>query len=218
MSRVSDQIARAAAPETSTFDYMTVHAPTGTDPPTLSSHSFRPRSLLPSRCSPILTTEDMRIAQDMSANATNARHFENPIGPRDHVAHIEHGTLQASMLEGVLLYIELIRPTFVRTFFFLLSYFPVHFTLCRFTLAPFSLVVVATRPHFILPSHTRFCLFPLTHLAGRVLAFTRVYKPSRLASQKRGNRGNRVTCRSLSDLRLFPNSDAWTNHLRYSHN
>ena len=34
-------------------------------------------------------TEDTQIAQDMSANATNTCHLENPV----HVAHVEHGPI-----------------------------------------------------------------------------------------------------------------------------
>src|SRR5712691_1674931 len=41
-----------------------------------------PTHQVPSRRTPILTTEDTRIAQNTSADATNAHHLENPVGPR----------------------------------------------------------------------------------------------------------------------------------------
>ena len=123
----------------------------------------------------------------MSADATNADHLENPAGPHRACQALPLASLvHVYVGKGFLLYMKPIKLSFVRSFAFLL------FQTFRSPFYTFPFYFSTFPPHHRLHA-TAFAFaipffhlhFPLTHLPHRVLVFTCIYKPSRLASPKK---------------------------------
>jgi len=153
--------------------------PPGSPSSTSLPHDRRlsPNSQVPPRCAPIPPAEDMRIAQDTSADAIHMRQLrksrhltsDTSCTGLDHISVGRNFTVDRNRSSPH-------SYSYAPLFSFCLRLPALHFTLSLSTLVPFPLVIVTARPHS--PSLSRFPPSLSPKLTSRVaLVFTRVPRP-----------------------------------------
>jgi len=152
----------------------------------------------------------------MSANATNTCHLENPVGPRRTRRARPHHRSRTHLCwkEFYCIWSLSISHSYAPLFsFFSTSRYP--FALSLFTLAPLPLINRRRATAFAFTLLFPPLLFPLTHLAHRVLDLSLLAYINRLAWPRKRRAIEALNPLCLSGLRLPPNSLACTNQIRY---